>query len=46
MGGDANETWYAPLLEPEYPHNWMHLLANMDVLEKRETHLVKDESGL
>ena len=23
----------------------MHLLATIDVLEKRETHLVKDESG-
>ena len=25
IGGDADETWYAPLPEPEYSHNWMHL---------------------
>ena len=46
MGGDADETWYAPLLEPEYLHNWMHLLATIDVLEKVGTHMVKDKSGL
>ena len=46
MGGDANETQYAPLLEPEYSHNWMHLLATMDVPEKRGTCLVKNESDL
>ena len=44
MGGDANETWYAPLLEPEYLHNWMHLLATIDVPKKRGTCLVKEES--
>ena len=45
-GGDANETWYASLPEPEYSHNWMHLLATIDLLEKRGTHMVKNESGL
>ena len=45
MGGDADETWYACLPEPEYSHNWMHLLATIDILERRGTHMVKDESG-
>lgn len=36
MGGDANETWYAPLLEPEYSHNWMHLLQPSIYLKKEE----------
>ena len=45
MGGDADETWYASLPEPEYSHNWMHLLATIDTPEKRGTHMVKDESG-
>ena len=45
MGGDADETWYASLPEPEYSHNWMHLLATIDIPEKKETHMVKDESG-
>ena len=45
MGADANETWYVPLPEPKYLHNWMHLLATIDVLEKRGTSLVKDESS-
>ena len=43
MGGDADETWYASLPEPEYSHNWMHLLATIDLPEKRGTHMVKDE---
>ena len=46
MGGGANKIWYAPLSEPEYLHNWIHLLATIDVPEIRETRLVKDESGL
>ena len=45
MGGDANETWYASLPKPEYSHNWMHLLATIDIPKKRGTHMVKDESG-
>ena len=45
LGGDVDETWYASLLEPKYSHNWMHLLATIDILEKRGTHMVKDESG-
>ena len=45
MGGDADETWYASLPELEYSHNWMHLLATIDIPEKRGTHMVKDESG-
>ena len=45
MGVDADETWYAPVFEPKYSHNWMHLLAIIDMPEKRETRLVKDESG-
>ena len=40
-----DETWYASLHEPEYSHNWMHLLATIDIPEKRGTHMVKDESG-
>ena len=46
MGGDADETWYAPLPEPEYSHNWMHLLATIDIPKKRGTHMVKGESSL
>ena len=34
VGGDADETWYASLLELEYSHNWMHLLATIDLPEK------------
>ena len=45
MGGDADETWYASLPEPEYSHNWMDLLATIDIPEKRGTHMAKDESG-
>ena len=45
MGVDADETWYASLPKSEYLHNWMHLLATIDKLEKRGTHMVKDESG-
>ena len=45
VGGDADETWYASLPELEYSHNWMHLLATIDLPEKRGTHMVKDESG-
>ena len=33
-GGDVDETWYASLPEPEYSHNWMHLLATIDIPEK------------
>ena len=43
VGGDADETWYASLPEPEYSHNWMHLLATINVPERRETHTLKDE---
>ena len=42
MGGNADETWYASLVEPEYSHNWMHLLATIDIPKKRETCLVQD----
>ena len=45
MGGDANETWYTPLPEPEYSHNWMHLLATIDIPRKRGTHMVKNKSS-
>ena len=45
MGGDADETWYASLPEPEYSHNWMHLLASIDIPEKRGARMAKDESG-
>ena len=45
MGGDADETWYASLPEPEYSHNWMHLLATIDVSDKRGTCLIQDESS-
>ena len=34
VGGDADETWYASLPESEYSHNWMHLLATIDLPEK------------
>ena len=34
VGGDADETWYASLPKPEYSHNWMHLLATIDIPEK------------
>ena len=33
-GGDADETWYASLPEAEYSHNWMHLLATIDLPKK------------
>ena len=46
VGGDADETWYASLLEHECSHNWMHLLTTIDLPEKRGTHMVKDESSL
>ena len=46
MGGDADETRYTPLAKPKYSHNWMHLLASMDLPTKRGTRLVKCESGL
>ena len=45
LGDDADEKWYAPLPEPKYSHNWMHLLATIDIPEKRGTHMVKYESG-
>ena len=45
VGGDVDETWYASLPESEYSHNWMHLLATIDIPEKQETHIVKGESG-
>ena len=39
------KTWYAPLPKLEYSHNWMHLLATIDILEKIGTHMVKNESS-
>ena len=45
MGGNADETSYTSLPEPEYSHNWMHLLATIDISKKRRTHMVKDESS-
>ena len=41
-----DETWYSPLPKPKYSHNWMHLLATIDIPEKRGTHLVQEESVL
>ena len=45
VGGDPDETWYTSLPEPEYSHNWMHLLATIDIPEKRGTRMAKDDSG-
>lgn len=37
---------YVPLLEPKYSKNWMHLLATLDLLTTRRTHITMFEEEL
>ena len=36
-GIDQDAKWYVALLEPEYSHNWMHLLATTDLPNNQGT---------